>query len=323
MQVTSRSGTYHRDQAYGELILQAMNGDLKRTPTNILHLTDFSPCSDAAFEWALDIAHAKGSTLSVLHVVVPDALTYLAPVPPAALDMQESWARQEMQRIDRRLAGVPHHTIVTRGSEVWMAAEKELEKIRGELIVLGTHGKTGLSKFLLGSIAERVLRSSPVPVMTVGPGVSPEQEREGKFHRVLLAANFAPGSATVAEYAINLAQRDQAQLVLLHTCKQGKQAKSQKFAELSVAEAFHRLHELIRDADMAWSNPETLVEFGDAGTRILEVAKQRRADLIVMGARNASSVLAASHLEIGTTHKVVAYAPCPVLTVGPMVRQAA
>jgi nucleotide-binding universal stress UspA family protein len=303
-----------------------MNNDLRHAPalTNILHLTDFSPCSDAACRWAMDIARANGATLSVVHVVVPDTLSYLAPVSPAAaVDIQENWARQEMQKIDNQLAGLPHQTIVTRGTDVWMAAEKELEKLQSELIVLGTHGKTGLTKLLLGSVAERVLRSSAVPVMTVGPGVAPEQEGDGKFHRVLLATDFAAGSALAAECAITVAQRDQAELVLLHTCKLGRRAKSQKFADLSVAEALHRLHQLVRDADMLRGSLETCVEFGDAGTQILEVASRRNADLIVMGARKASSVLAATHLGIGTTHNVVAHAPCPVLTVGPMVRQAA
>jgi nucleotide-binding universal stress UspA family protein len=303
-----------------------MNDDLKRISalTNILHLTDFSPCSEAACRWAVNIARANDSTLSVLHVVVPDTLSYLTPLSPAAaVDIQENSARQKMQQTDDQLAGLPHHTIVTRGTDVWTAAEKELEKLRSDLIVLGTHGKTGLTKLLLGSVAESVLRRSPVPVMTVGPGVAPELVSAGKFHRVLLATDFAPGSAAAAEYAITLARRDQAQLVLLHACKAGKRTKWQRFSELSVAEMLHRLDELVRDADMLRGNPETLVEFGDAGTRIVDVARRRNVDLIVMGARKASSVLAATHLEIGTTHNVVAHAPCPVLTVGPMVRQAA
>lgn len=82
--------------------------DPKSPLINILHLTDFSPCSDAALRWAIDITRANSSTLS-LHVVVPDALTDLTPVSPAAeLELKENLERREMQRIDQQLAGLPH-----------------------------------------------------------------------------------------------------------------------------------------------------------------------------------------------------------------------
>lgn len=305
---------------------RTMNDGSKSTLnlTNILLLTDFSACSDAAFRWAIDIARANGSTLSVLHVVVPDTLTYLTPVSPAAAaDIQESWARGEMQKIDKQLAGLPHHTIVKRGTDVWAAVEPELEELRCDLIVLGTHGRTGIKKLLLGSMAEQVVRRSTVPVLTVGSRIAQSLEVDGKFHRVLVATDFAPGSAAIAEYGTALAERNQAELVLLHACKPCKRAKSDKFADLSVAEALHRLHELVRHSDTLQCDPETLVRFGDASTQILEVAGRKKADLIVMGVRKAGSVLAATHLETGTMHNVVARATCPVLTVRPMVAQPA
>jgi nucleotide-binding universal stress UspA family protein len=298
----------------------------RRMPTSmdILHLTDFSACSDAAFRWAIALAHGNQAKLSVLHVVVPDALTYMAPDSATALDIQENRARGQMQKVDEQLTSLPHDTIVRRGTDVWTAVQKELQELQSELIVLGTHGRIGFTKLLLGSVAERALRHSPVPVISVGPGVAQGPEADGKFHRVLLATDFSPGSAAAAEYALSLAQRDQAELVLLHACKTGKRSKSNKFSELSVAEALHRLHELVRHAASTLrGHPETLVEFGNAGTQILEVARRKEADLIVMGLRKGGSVLAATHLEIGTTHKVVAHAPCPVLTVRPMACQAA
>lgn len=305
---------------------RVMNDGSKSTPnlTNILLLTDFSLCSDAAVRWAIDIARVNGSTLSVLHVVVPDALTYLTPVSPtAAVELQESWAQGQMQKIEKQLVGLPHHTTVKRGTDVWAAVEPELKELRCDLVVLGTHGRTGLRKLLLGSIAERVVRQSTVPVLTVGSRIAQGLEADGKFHRVLVATDFAPGSAAVAEYGTALAERNQAELVLLHACKPRKRAKSDRFGDLSVAEALHRLHELARHSDKLQGDPETLVEFGDASTQILEVAGRKKADLIVMGVRKARSVLAATHLETGTMHNVVARATCPVLTVRPMVAQPA
>ena len=73
---------------------------------NILHLTDFSACSDAPFSWATALARANRARLSLLHVVVPDALTYMTPDSlAAALDLQEKWAQEQMERVEERSEG--------------------------------------------------------------------------------------------------------------------------------------------------------------------------------------------------------------------------
>ena len=289
---------------------------------NILHLTDFSACSDAALTLAVGLTRANEATLSVLHAVVPDAFTYMTPDSlAAAFELQEKWALGEMQRVEARLADLPHQTIVAQGRDVWSAVEPRLKQLGSDLIVLGTHGRTGLPKMLVGSVAERVLRSSTVPVMTVGPAVPLGSGGDGKFHRVLLATNFAAGSVEAACYAMSVAQRDQAELVLVHACKQSKPRGSDKSCELSVAEALHRLDETIPCREKLRTRAEMLVEYGEPGVRIVEVAKRKEADLIVMGIRNTANLFTATHLEIGTAHNVVAQAPCPVLTVRPKVRQ--
>jgi nucleotide-binding universal stress UspA family protein len=294
---------------------------------NILHLTDFSDCSDAALRWAMSMANANEAKLSVLHVVVPDALVYLTPSSPTvSTEIQEEWANREMQRIEKRLPDLRHATMVTRGKDVWSAVERTLKQVESDLIVLGTHGRTGLRKILMGSVAERVLRSSAVPVMTVGPAVARVLGDDGKFHRVVLATDLAAGSAEAAGYAIAFAQRDEAKLVVVHACKQSRQSKQDRSArrsELSVAEVLHRLGETIPCADSLRHRPETLLEYGEPGARIVEVAKRKEADLIVMGIREAKHLFAATHLDVGTVHNVVAQAPCPVLTVRDKVRQAA
>jgi nucleotide-binding universal stress UspA family protein len=291
---------------------------------NILHLTDFSACSDAAFAWASGIARANHEKLSLLHVVVPDALTYMTPDShAAALDLQEKWAKEQVQQVEERLKDLQHEMIVVRGRDVWSGVEGKLKLLGNDLIVLGTHGRTGLRRMLMGSVAERVLRSSTVPVMTVGPAVPPDLGDGGRFHRVLLATDFAAGSAEAAFYAMSVAQRDDAELFLVHACKKRKQAGSDKGWELSVAEVMHRLHETIPHDEKLQHRPEAIVEFGKPEERIVEVAKRREADLIVMGVRKTTHLFAATHLELGTADSVVARAPCPVLTIRPKVRQAA
>jgi nucleotide-binding universal stress UspA family protein len=292
--------------------------------TNILHLTDFSTCSDNALEWAVDLAHAHQAKIAMVHAVIPDALTYMTPDSPmVALDIQEEWARGEMQRREARLAGLSHETFLLRGKDAWSVVAPKVAELQSDLLVLGTHGRTGFRKLLLGSVAEQVLRQATVPVMTVGADVLRCAEAAGNFHRVLLATNFSAGSIETAGYATALARRDHGQLFLLHACKANPRGKSTRTRELSIAEALHRLHELAPVDEHSENRPEAIVELGDAGTKILEVAKRKSADLIVMGLRDAGSVFAATHLETGTAHAVVAHAVCPVLTVRPHIRRAA
>jgi nucleotide-binding universal stress UspA family protein len=290
---------------------------------SILHLTDFSACSDLAFTWAVSLACANQAKFSLLHVVIADALTYMTPGPKAILDLQEKWAQEQMQRVAAHLKDLPHEMVIERGRDVWSVVEARLGELGSDLIVLGTHGRRGLRKMVMGSVAERVLRSSAVPVLTVGPEVPLRLKVAGKFRRVLLATDFTAGSTGAAYYATSVAQRDDAELVLVHACRKGKQGRSEKCQELSVAEIMHRLHETIPHEEQLRHRPEAIVEYGKPEERIVEVARRREADLIVMGIRNTRNLFAATHLEIGTAHSVVIQAPCPVLTVRPKELQAA
>ncbi len=114
------------------------------------------------------------------------------------------WAKEEMQRVGEWLKNLQHEMNVVRGTDVWSAVETTLLRLGTDLIVLGTHGRTGLRKMLMGSVAVRVLCSSTVPVMTVGPEVSLRLKGEGKFHRVPLATDFASGSAEAACFALSI-----------------------------------------------------------------------------------------------------------------------
>jgi nucleotide-binding universal stress UspA family protein len=108
-----------------------------------------------------------------------------------------------------------------------------------------------------------------------------------------------------------VARETDAQLLLVHVVRDGTNRRER----LSVAEAFHRLLEIVpEDVELA-SRPEPVVEHGDVAERIVEAAKRREADLIVLGLRETEHVLAATHLEMSTAHKVVAHANCPVMTV--------
>jgi nucleotide-binding universal stress UspA family protein len=293
-----------------------------RTPAkvrNILYLTDFSQPSEAALPFATTLARGYGAKVHALHVLVPAACVYMTPgLTTLAVEAAEEEAQVEMERVESQLAGLAHRTLVERGIEVWPAVRRAIEEDDVDLIVLGTHGRTGAEKLLLGSVAEEIFRRSPVPVLTIGPGVRSSVHSAGRFRRVLFATDFTSESLAGAPYAVTLAQENQARLLLLLVMRRPSPAneRDKELFEMSVAQAMHRLYEIVpKDAHLEVP-PDVAVEYGEPADRIVEVAKQRGADLIVIGVRSAAGRIgAATHLERATAHKIVAHAPCPVLTV--------
>ena len=280
---------------------------------NILYLTDFSEPSEAALPFAIAVARNYEGTVHALHILTP----VIPEVCATAIQADEELAEAEMQKVESQLAGVSHETIMERGIGVWPTVERAIREHNIDLIVLGTHGRTGADKFILGSVAEEIFRRSSVPVLTIGPNVRSGAHNRAQFHRLLFATNFGPESTAAAPYAVSLATENKARLVLIHVMRSPRQRKDsdQKLFEISVAEAIHQLHEIVPNNNEFWP-PEVAVEYGEAGEQIVDSAKQRGADLIVLGVRSAAGHLgAATHLERATAHKIVAHAHCPVLTV--------
>jgi nucleotide-binding universal stress UspA family protein len=282
---------------------------------NVLYLTDFSKPSDAALPIAIAIAREFGGMVRALHIVLPDPYTYMTPeMAPSLNQGQEESARDQMQRMELRFGGVAHETIVMRANAVWPALEQTIEQQQPDVIVLGTHGRTGAPKCLLGSVSEEILRRSRVPVITIGPSAY-LPHKDARFSRVLFATDFTSPSLGAAPYALSIAQENEAQLTLLHVLRPRTYRQNRSAGEFSVAEAIYHLHQLVPPDAELWCRPETLVEYGKPAAVILQVAKQSCADLIVLGVRDTRHLFVATHLETTTAHEVVAHASCPVLTV--------
>jgi nucleotide-binding universal stress UspA family protein len=298
--------------------MKAIQTGTRLTLKNILFLTDFSEPSDIAIPYAIAIAREYEAKVYALHVLTPGPLAYATPESTASvIEGFEEGAQAEMQRLGSQLVGVSHETIIVRGESVWSSVEKLLRDREIELVILGTHGRTGAMKLLLGSVAEEIFRRASVPVLTIGPSVRKGVHSGGRFHRVLCPTDFTREAQAAAPYAVSMAQENQARLLLLHVMRDpGDPRATEKTAQDSVANVMHQLYELVPQTAELWCRPEATVRFGSPSERILEVATERDADLIVLGVRDAAGRLgAATHLERTTAHKVVAHAACPVLTV--------
>jgi nucleotide-binding universal stress UspA family protein len=283
---------------------------------NILFLTDFSEPSGTALQYATMMARAYGAKVIALHVVVPSISTYMAgEMSVSVLNAEDDTAQMEMVRVQAELAGLPNEVIIRRDTAVWPSLAKFLHEREVDLIVLGTHGRTGLKKVIFGSTAEEVFRRTTVPVLTVGPAVRRPVYNGAQFQCVLLATDFNSVSSVATSYTMSLAQENQSRLVLLHVLPSPKLGRSNRSAGLSVAEALHRLEDLLpRDAEL-WCRPEPLVEHGKPGAQILATAERRGADLIVLGVRGMDSLAGlAARADRAIAYEVMAHASCPVFT---------
>jgi len=293
-----------------------MGAGARITLNNILYLTDFSQPSEAALPFAVGIARNYGATVRALYVLPASSYAYTPPELRAAADgLDERLAQTGMHEVDSQLSGVAHTTIIARGGGIWPTIEQAIKDYDVDLIVLGTHGRSGVQKLLLGSVAEEIVRRSPVPVLTIGPKVCGTANKDARFRHVLFATDFESESRVAAPFAISFAEDNQADLLLLHVLWD-EQSKEERLGEGRVAEAVRELHAMIpKDWDLR-CRPEAVVEYGEPSRRIVEVAKQRGVDLIVLGAREAQGHIAeATHLERTTAHRVLIHADCPVLSV--------
>jgi nucleotide-binding universal stress UspA family protein len=280
---------------------------------NILYATDFSSQSEAALPYALAIARRYGSKLYAAHVISFDAPLLPSEAWAVTSAQVEREAKEGIQRVDAQLQGVPHQVFLRRG-DVWEALSEIVQTREIDLLVMGTHGRTGLRKLLMGSVAEEIFRQAPCPVLTVGPKASANSKGVVELHEILFATHFGPESLAAAPYAISLAQEHQAQLALLYVLERAD--ASIRDPELTAASLLHRLQTLVPPEAELWCHPKYFVKYGSPGDQILELANTRHANLIVLGAHRVQRHLGATtHLARTTAHKVLSQAECPVLTV--------
>ena len=273
----------------------------------ILVPTDFSEISQRALEYAKVIARLGNSELLLVHV--PPPIDLITPPEAAWVDLSEVQSLHEEQLEQSgaalRSEGYRTHAISVTGP-LCDELLSTVKQYKADLIVLGTHGKKGLARLLLGSDAEAVLRQAHCPVLSVGPAVPHLQDKAWRIREIVCAMTLEPRSAEVVAYAHKLAALHQAELVLFHV-KSSSDAEDEA-GWVSFEEAFYRY---VPEDFGKRSQLRTRVA-SSPGTSIVDLAKQRGSDLIVMGARPAS--LVATHLARGTAAKVVAEAPCPVMT---------
>jgi nucleotide-binding universal stress UspA family protein len=284
-------------------------------PKRILFATDFSPASEAALPHALALAGHYGSDLYVAHVICPEFKDLLPPEGTRTIleDAQE-FAQRRMERMlsDGRQYGVSCRPLIGQGA-VWDVLLDMIQQHGIDLIIVGTHGRRGLSKLLLGSVAEEVFRMAPCPVLTVGPRTAMTSSRDVRLSHVLYPVEFVPDTSQAAAYAVSLATEYHAKLTFMKVFEEMIPSPEEK-AQIQEPVRHWIEDHIAADSDLRERTSFEL-GFGHAAEAILKVATDRGVDLIVMSVRRLDPVMAAHLPEPDTAYEVVRTALCPVLTV--------
>ena len=303
-------------------------------PVQVQHVLcpiDFSEGSRHALDHAVAIARWQEARLTVLYVQKTAVPAYGAPyvgwegIQPIILTVAEREGL--LRRLDAEVAEdrVKAHlhieAVLDEASNVPEAIVSRAHSTAVDLIVIGTHGRTGFERLLLGSVAEKVLRKAGCPVVTVPPRTPEAVPRQaGSLHRIICPVDFSPSAEGALQYAAALAHQTQARLTVLHVVEPipdyPEYAGAIDLTELR-DESFRRsraqLAQSVKESVREICPVDQLVLVGRSHVEILRVADDQAADLIVMGVRGRG---AADLMFLGsTTNHVVRGAQCPVLTV--------
>lgn len=290
---------------------------------SILAASDFSRASEPALRLAVRMARSSGSRLTVVHVCEVPTYLYAEPsVTPVELlaPIIEVARRRLADLVASLQADCPGTKGMFRVGVPWEQVLAAAEETGAELVVLGTHGRRGVSHALMGSVAERVVRTAPVPVLTVrgaAPGAAPEAHR-GAFHRVLIATDFGEDSDRAVASALDLAGAEGLAPTFVHVCElpayvHSAIAFSPDLMQPVLDWARERMEALLASVRARFPGAEGVIELGDPRDRILAVASRTGADLVVVGTRGTGGL---ARLVLGScAEAIVRTSPVPVLSV--------
>jgi nucleotide-binding universal stress UspA family protein len=293
--------------------------------TRILCPVDFSDFSSHALDHALGIALWYGASVTALYVLPP--VGSLIPSGDPGLYPGFVFTPEDLQQLKTQLetfvaerhGGVPTESVVLEGSVSGLIAQTARE-LPADLLVMGTHGRSGFDRLVLGSVTEKMLRKAPCPLLTVPRRASGAVARPTLFRRILCGVDFSTASFRALRYAESLAEESDAHLRIIHVLEPASMFEpvvmggpgAPALNPNAVAAAREHLRGLISKEARVYSHVTETVTVGKAYREILREATEDRAELIVIGAHGGWAGPGAFG---STTNHVVRDATCPVLSV--------
>jgi nucleotide-binding universal stress UspA family protein len=295
--------------------------------TNILCPVDFSESSDRALDYALSLAKGHRASIAVMHVLPtvladPEMYPYLSEPIVVSGEARDKAYQRLGDFVHRAVAAGIGAEVILEDGDVVDEILAKTKKLGADVVVMGTHGRRGFRRLILGSVTERVLRQSECPVLSIPPSApKPNLDRGEPFRRILCPVDFSPSSRAGLELAMSL-RRGDAALTVLHVVEfympppfgEAVAFDVAGFLDRQQTEGRAKLESWVPEPARANARLEIAVlESGSPYRQILQVAEREKSDLIVIGVSGRSS---ADLAFFGSTaNHVVREAPCPVLTV--------
>jgi len=295
----------------------------------ILFPTDFSSFSAHALRHALALARKFKARLKAVHViphVFPSGDSDYFAAPWLMTPETRQRIEEEMRRFlaPAREARIDHETEVCEG-DPWREIVSQAEDMAADLAVMGTHGRGGLEHLFLGSVAEKLIRRLPCPVLTVCHEEGRTWEAPGLITRIVCATDFSETSAEALNLALAFADEHGSRLTLLHVIESVPDFGDPTYIALPYMgplrqdlerAAQERLQKMVEGAGAGGVKIDAQVAFGRAYREVLRIAAEERADLVVVGAQGHGVI---EHMLSGSNAQhVIRGATCPVLTVRPL-----
>ena len=293
----------------------------------ILCPTDLSEASVPSLTYAAALASWYKADLTVLHVVPtfdPIAVgpgAFYGPL-QNVLPMSREEVLGEMRRItDKAGIGSIHAALSAEAGDPTKTIVEQALTTGADLVVMGTHGRSGFERLLIGSVAEKVLRKAPCPVLLVPPHVTAKAHPDVSFKHILCPMDFSPSALQALGFAVDLARQSGGRVTVLHALEWLAEEEPRENIHFNVPEyrryliddARERVRALVAEESGAGKAIEDRVVLGRAYGEILRAAADSNTDLIVMGAQGRGGL--GLTLFGSTTQQVVRAATCPVLTV--------
>jgi len=290
---------------------------------NVLCPVDFSEFSQRAVDHAAAIARWYGARLVLLHVFQTRPNVDLPSTTMSESERQRTIA--DLRRMATHVpVDVPVDLRVTEAGDVHREILTQADLVSADLLVLGTHGRSGFERLMLGSVAERIVRKAACPVLIVPRHAADTAPDEPvRFRRILCPVDFSDGSERAVRYATSLAEEARAQLILLHvlevpaeimTAPTSAAMDLDRIRAAAVAEAGRLLPALVPNPHPNWTL-KPVVREGVVYREILAVADERRADLLVMSVQGRGAIDLA--VFGSNTARVMRAVACPVLVLPP------
>jgi nucleotide-binding universal stress UspA family protein len=277
---------------------------------NILFLTDFSEASESALAYALGFANHFGAQIYPAHACDPLILSEGTTANVVDQIIENSRLQLEKLAKDKNMKG----PILFGQGPVEILFPRWIEKNGIDLVVVGTHGRRGVQRLLMGSTAEFVFRNANCPVLTVGPHVAVRPYNGFFAENILFPTDLGPHAEFACSYALSFVHESRGRLTLMHVVP--LDTPVERDPRQMTAAATRKLLSLVPPDSQHWCSPEVVLEVGDPAREVQKYAEKERPDLIVLGLPKNKEFSA--HFRTGVTYKLVSSAPCPVLTIRDM-----